>query len=141
MKSTISIRRGEGILRNERGLVLPIALIFLVILSIMGIAAIMTSSSTTAVFGGLRRADEALYYAEAGVEAAKRFIAQTSPNFDQVYANSGQIPGLEGTVTYGSGSYTVILLNTEDDPGYPGPGTPETLEKDGRYVIHAKGVA
>ena len=69
MKSTIRIihiRRGEGILRNERGLVLPIALIFLVILSIMGIAAIMTSTSTTAVFGGLRRADEALYYAEAG---------------------------------------------------------------------------
>jgi len=141
MKSKISIRRGEGILRNQKGLVLPIALIFLVILSIMGIAAIMTSSSTTAVFGGLRRADEALYYAEAGVEAAKRLIAQTSPNFDQVYANSGQIPGLEGTVTYGNGSYTVILLNNEDDPGYPGPGHPANLEKDGRYVIHSKGVA
>jgi hypothetical protein len=145
MKSTIRIRRGEGILRNERGLVLPIALIFLVILSIMGIAAIMTSTSTTAVFGGLRRADEALYYAEAGIEAAKKIIAQTSPNFDQVYLASGRLylPGEDGygKVTYGNGSYTVLLLNNEDDPGYPGPGHPENLEKDGRYVIHSKGVA
>jgi hypothetical protein len=185
MKSTINIRRGEGILRNEaprpkgrsfpvrgflyivplpacrqagtspfplrrdgalagqKGIVLPIALIFLVILSIMGIAAIMTSTSTTAVFGGLRRADEALYYAEAGVEAAKRVIAQTSPNFDQVYANSGQLTGLEGTISYndGKGSYTVVLLNNEDDPGYPGPGHTTNVEKDGRYIIHSKGVA
>jgi hypothetical protein len=141
MKSKISMSRGDGILRNEKGIVLPIALIFLVILSIMGIAAIMTSTSTTAVFGGLRRADEALYYAEAGVEAAKKFIAQTSPNFDQVYANSGQITGLEGTISYGNGSYTVVLLNNEDDPGYPGAGHPENREKDGRYVIHSKGVA
>jgi hypothetical protein len=148
MKSTIRIihiRRGEGILRNERGLVLPIALIFLVILSIMGIAAIMTSTSTTAVFGGLRRADEALYYAEAGIEAAKKIIAQTSPNFDSVYLASGRLylPGEDGygKVTYGNGSYTVLLLNNEDDPGYPGPGHPENLEKDGRYIIHSKGVA
>src|SRR4030043_1152030 len=98
MKSKISIRRGEGILGNEKGLVLPIPLIFLVILSIMGIAAIMTSTSTTAVFGGLRRADEALYYAEAGIEAAKKIIAQTSPNFDSVYLASGRLslPGDEG---------------------------------------------
>lgn len=141
MKSTMITRRGRGILRNQEGLVLPIALVFLVILSIMGIAAIMTSTSTTAVFGGLRRADEALYYAEAGVEAAKKLIAQTSPNFDQVYLNSGQIPGLEGTISYGNGSYTVVLLNNEDDPGYPHPGHTQNLEKDGRYVIHSKGVA
>jgi len=141
MKNTIRIERSEGILRNQMGLVLPIALIFLIILSIMGIAAIMTSTSTTAVFGGLRRADEALYYAEAGVEAAKRAIAETSPNFDHVYAASGQLDGLTGTITYGNGSYTVVLLNNEDDPGYPGPGHPENLERDGRYVIRSTGVA
>ncbi len=141
MKSTISTKRGEGILRNQKGLVLPIALIFLVILSIMGIAAIMTSTSTTGIFGGLRRADEALYYAEAGVEAAKRLIAQASPNFDQVYANSGQMSGLEGTISYGNGSYAVVLLNNEDDPGYPQHTGDLNLEKDGRYIIHSKGVA
>jgi Tfp pilus assembly protein PilX len=145
MKSMISIRRGEGILRNQKGIVLPIALIFLVILSIMGIAAIMTSTSTTAVFGGLRRADEALYYAEAGVEAAKRLIAQTSPNFDTVYADNGRLhlPDEDGNgrVSYGNGYYSVVLLNNEDDPGYPAHNGDPNIERDGRYVIHSTGVA
>ena len=169
MKSKISTRRGEGILRNEasrpkgrsfpvrcflyivplgsalkggacgalsgqKGIILPIALIFLVILSIMGIAAIMTSTSTTAVFGGLRRTDEALYYAEAGVEAAKKIIARTSPNFDQVYARSGLLTGLDSTVTYGNGSYSVRILN---DEGEADPA----LERNGRYIIHSTGRA
>jgi len=141
MTNMFRTKRGEEMLKGQKGLVLPIALIFLVILSIMGIAAIMTSTSTTGVFGGLRRADEALYYAEAGVEAAKRLIAQTSPNFDQVYANSGQISGLGGTISYGNGSYAVTLLNNEDDPGYPQHTGDPNIEKDGRYIIHSKGVA
>jgi hypothetical protein len=128
-----------SLFKPETGVVLPIALIMLIILSIMGIAAIMTSSSTTAMFGGLRRSDEALYNAEAGVEAARRVIAQEVPNFDQVYANEGQLAGLEETISYGNGSYTVKVLNNEDDPGYPpNPGDPN-IEKDGRYIIHSTG--
>jgi len=105
----------------------------------MGIAAIMTATSTTGLFGGLRRADEALYNAEAGIEVAKRIIAQTNPNFDQVYAADGQLTGLEGTKDYGNGSYTVVLLNNEDDPGYPKNAGDPDLEKDGRYIIHSTG--
>jgi len=141
MKSKISIRRGEGILRNQKGLILPIALIFLVILSIMGIAAIMTSTSTTAVFGGLRRTDEALYYAEAGVEAAKKIIARTSPNFDQVYASSGVMTGLEDQVSngraYGNGFYKVRILNDDEELA----GAHPELERNGRYIIHSTGRA
>ena len=141
-----SYAAGQGSLfRPETGLVLPIALIMLVILSIMGIAAIMTSTSTTGMFGGLRRADEALYNAEAGVEAARRVIAQEIPNFDQVYADGGQLSGLEGTVAYppssGSGSYAVVVLNNEDDPGYPQHTGDPNIEKDGRYIIHSTGRA
>jgi len=124
----------RGWIGDRKGMILPIALIFLVVLSIMGIAAIMTATSTTGLFGGLRRADEALYNAEAGVEVAKRIIAQENPNFDQVYANAGQLPGLEGTVSYGNGSYTVLIVNNEDDPGFG-----SDLERDGRYIVHSTG--
>ena len=124
MKSSIRSKRGEGILRNRKGLVLPLALIFLVILSIMGIAAIMTSTSTSALFGGLRRGDEALYYAEAGIEAAKNQIARALPNFDSVYADGGKIPGLPDEEAdgrrYGNGFYKVRLVNDDgDDPDEP----------------------
>jgi hypothetical protein len=134
MKNIFRTKREEGILRNRKGLVLPLALIFLVILSVMGIAAIMTSTSTSALFGGLRRGDEALYYAEAGIEAAKNLIARAVPNFDQVYADSGQIPGLAGTISYGNGSYTVRIVNDEgeEDPA---------LERNGIYIIRSTGRA
>ena len=134
MKNIFRSQRGEGILRNRKGLVLPLALIFLVILSIMGIAAIMTSTSTTALFGGLRRGDEALYYAEAGIEAAKNIIARNIPNFDSVYANSGQLDTLLGTISYGNGSYTVRIVNDEADED-------PALERNGIYIIRSTGRA
>ncbi len=138
MRDWFQTRGRNKFLRNEKGVILPIALIFLVILSIMGIAAIMTSTSTSVMFGGLRRSDDALYNAEAGVEMARRLIAQSNPNFDQVYMDDGVLPGLEGTFTYGNGSYTVKILNNEDDPGY-NTDPALNVEKDGRYVIQAIG--
>jgi hypothetical protein len=119
---------------GQKGLVLPLALIFLVILSIMGIAAIMTSTSTTALFGGLRRGDEALYYAEAGIEAAKNLLARDIPNLDSVYANSGQLDTLPGTITYGNGSYTVRIVNDEGE-------TDPNVETNGIYIIRSTGRA
>jgi hypothetical protein len=123
-----------GALAGQKGLVLPLALIFLVILSIMGIAAIMTSTSTTALFGGLRRGDEALYYAEAGIEAAKNLLARDIPNLDSVYANSGQLDTLPGTITYGNGSYTVRIVNDEGE-------TDPNVETNGIYIIRSTGRA
>jgi hypothetical protein len=118
-------------------MILVIALIFLVVLSLMGIAAIMTSTSTTSIFGGLRRADEALYNAEAGIEAARRIIAQENPNFDQVYADGGKLPGLgniDGVVVCGNGSYQVRVINDESDDGGP------TRENNGIYIIRSTGI-
>jgi len=75
-------------------MILPLSLIFLLVLTLMGIAAIMTSTTTQTMFGGIKRGDQALYLAEAGIDAARRVIAQTNPNFDQVYLSSGVLPGL-----------------------------------------------
>jgi hypothetical protein len=118
-------------------MILVIALIFLVVLSLMGIAAIMTSTSTSSIFGGMRRADEALYNAEAGIEAARRVIAQENPNFDQVYSDGGKLPGLgniDGVVVCGNGSYQVRVINDESDDGGP------TRENNGVYIIRSTGI-
>jgi len=127
------------VLEDRKGMILPLSLIFLLILTLMGIAAVMTSSTGSSIMGGLKRVDEALYLAELGTEEAKKAIAQRNPNFDQVYAANGLIPGLgssdEGKVTRSDGSYYYMrILNNEDDPGYP------SLERDGRYIIHCTAV-
>ena len=126
--------RQRWFLRGQEGMILVIALLFLVVLCLMGIAAIMTSTSTTSIFGGLRRADEALYNAEAGIEAARRIIAQENPNFDQVYADGGKLPGLEGSVKFGNGSYEVKIINDDSDDGGP------YKENNGIYIVRSTGI-
>lgn len=121
-------------IQGERGMVLAVSLLFLLVLGVIATAAMKSASVSTATFRNTRLADEALYYAEAGVERAKLVISTTNPNLDQVYANNGQLSTLAGEIPYGEGTFQVTVQNNEDDPGFS-----QNLERDGRYIISSTG--
>ena len=123
----VSPRSRGRLLRESKGMILPLSLIFLLVLTLMGIAAIMTLTTTHTMFSGIKRGDQALYLAEAGVEAARRIIAQTNPNIQQVLLNNGLLPGLESAVSANLGGMTgsyVVRLVANEDPKFHG------------YIIH-----
>jgi Tfp pilus assembly protein PilX len=64
------VARSRACTRGERGIALPMALIVLVVLSTLAAAVLAVGSSETNISTNHRRTAEALYLAEAGLEAA-----------------------------------------------------------------------
>ncbi len=67
-------KRSFNIIRNEKGIVLLIALMVLVMLSLMGLAAILTSTTDVQIAGNETHSTQALYLAEAGVGEVKSWF-------------------------------------------------------------------
>jgi Tfp pilus assembly protein PilX len=59
----------KGILFREKGFALVLALLVLVILTILGISALMTSTTDIKIAGNVKTATKSLYIAEGGIEA------------------------------------------------------------------------
>jgi len=73
----------EKIITSDKGVALVLGMMLLVILSLMGAAAIMTTSTETKIAANTRKANQAFYSADAGIESARTMISwtdsQTSP--------------------------------------------------------------
>ncbi len=118
---------------NQKGLVLPIALVFLVVLGAMGAAAVVMTRGDLKISGNYKNSETAFYVAEAGIEngrealRAKNAVSGNKFSYsDELADAAGDNLILEGyasgtddeTISAGSlgnGSYTVYLTNDSVD--------------------------
>jgi len=120
----LSLRSVYG---NEKGIVILVALMLLVILSVMGSAAVVFTRTDLKIAANYKNSTVAFNWAEAGVSHAKRALTDNL-NWDALLAASASIcPGLSGC------TYTI-----ENDPNDPGGATTDTnniviVKAEGQY--------
>ena len=68
-----------NIVRNEKGLVLIIALLILLVLTLIGISAISTTTFETNISGNERVGTDAFYASEAGIQIGLNQLPDTKP--------------------------------------------------------------
>ena len=120
--------------RNQKGLVLPIALVFLVVLGMMGAAAVMITGTDIKISGNYKNSETAFYVAEAGIENAREVLRAMnaasgnkksfSDELASVTGSNGVLDGyasgtddvaLISSASLGNSSYTVYLTNDDVD--------------------------
>ena len=69
----------SNILRNEKGLVLIIALLILLVLTLIGISAISTTTFENSISGNERVGTDAFYASEAGIQISLNQLPDTKP--------------------------------------------------------------
>jgi len=92
------------LLKDQRGVVLVVALVMLLVLTLIGISGLATTSSENNISGNQRLYNQAFYAADAGIEAF-RADAPTNFAFLSNPATSGNYFG--GPVTVGGNTYDV----------------------------------
>jgi hypothetical protein len=100
--------------KNEKGIVLVVALIMLTVLILLGTTAIMTSSSELRISANFKAGTEAFYIADAGLERAK--ITLNSVSDINTLLASGTL-SFGSSVSFGGGAYSVVVTNNAGDPG------------------------
>jgi len=61
----------SALILSQKGAILVVCLLLLVVLSLMGVAAIMTTSTETKISANSRKAEQAFFAADAGIENAR----------------------------------------------------------------------
>lgn len=100
------------IIKDESGVALVIALLIMVLLTILGTAAIMTSTTDVKIAANFKKSTNAFYAAEAGIEAGMDLL-QSPGAFD---ANTGW-NSLLTTYIYGDAS-SGTALSTDTNASY-----------------------
>ncbi len=110
----LSLRSAYG---NERGIILAVVLMFLVILGAMGSAGVMRTRAEIKIGGNDKNSKIAFYAAEAGVSHAKHEVGNGdgTNDFDTIHASS---PGtvIVSDPSFSDASYTVTLLASLNSP-------------------------
>jgi len=123
------------ILKNERGMVLVIAMLILVMLTVLGLGAVMITSTELKISGNLKTSTDALYTAEGGMEitegnlktsAVSNFSGSSGTgNNTQIYT-IGQSPRTTimnplnwvDTTWYVNGSLSTLLSTSNADTAW-----------------------
>jgi len=119
---------------NQKGIVLPVALVFLVVLGLMGSAAVVMTRTDMKISGNYKNSEQAFYVAEAGVENAREVLRAMNATSSDKSSYSDELAALTGingvldgytsgtddvplisTTSLGNGSYTVYLTNDSID--------------------------
>ena len=79
----------RNLIITEKGTVLVLCMMLLVILSLMGAAAIMTTSTEVKIAANSRKAEQAFYSADAGIENARMEIAWEADTGDTYESQTG----------------------------------------------------
>ncbi|HUV49429.1 MAG TPA: pilus assembly PilX N-terminal domain-containing protein [Anaerolineae bacterium] len=66
--------------KNEKGMVLPLGLMFLAIIAILGTTAVIVTTTDLKIGSNYRASEEAFYAAEAGIEEARARLRQSAAN-------------------------------------------------------------
>jgi len=128
---TFIIRSSYG---NEKGIVLVVALLFLVVLGAMGAAAVMMTRGDLKISSNYKNSETAFYVAEAGIENGREALRAMNADSGNIFSYSDELAsrvGVNGildgyasgtddeplisTVPLGNGFYTVYLTNDSVD--------------------------
>jgi hypothetical protein len=116
--------------KNEKGMVLPLGLMFLAIIAITGTTAVIVTTTDLKIGSNYRQSVQAFYIAEAGLARAEAELINDLNN-DQDFSNgsyvttSGTIAlayddskfnNLFNDIPFGEGFYTIQLKNYPTDP-------------------------
>lgn len=130
--------------KNEKGMVLPLGLMFLAIIAIMGTTAVIVTTTDLKIGSNYRASVQAFYIAEAGLARAEAELSNDL-NTDQNIGNTtfNQISGSPITITtrsdkfntptdfdnisFGAGAYTIQFKNYAPDPAAPTVYDPTTI--------------
>ena len=82
-------------IRSEHGVAMIIAMMAMLLMSALGMALVMTTTSETLISGNFRNGQEALYAADAGVERAMEDIL-TVPDWNKLLDGSTQSAFVDG---------------------------------------------
>lgn len=116
-------------IKDESGIALVIALLIMVLLTVLGTAAIMTSTTDVKIGANFQRSSSAFYIAEAGLEAGLDFLGDnfnSTDGWDTYLQDPSSDPEGENITsnlvssTVGSGSFNIYTLDdtaTEGDDG------------------------
>jgi hypothetical protein len=103
-------RKGDE-MKNERGFILVLCLMLLLVMTLLGVAGMQTGNFGNMIAGNGLEGQKAFWIAEAGLQDAKDKL-NSSVSVD-VFRN---LTGLSTPVVYGGGTYTIT---TEPDLSYP----------------------
>ncbi len=124
--------RSLAVFRNQRGNALVVALLMLVCLTLLGIAALMTSTVELQISGSDRLAKKAFYGADGGTAMASELLEQ---NIDERNWIASPTPLDRGSVRVVT---TNFYLNRESDTADP---IPSDTNRDAYYPKDAAGDA
>lgn len=128
--------------RDERGVVLVVSMLLLLVLTVIGIAAIGTSNFDILLSSVHRQRQSVFYAAEAGLDHG-RSILNADANTNKITAWTSKLAGatednpvvLLNNVTYGTGyQYTVTLRNNKEAGG-------AATDTDGVVVLRSEATA
>lgn len=135
----------SGILyKNEKGIVLITALLFLMVLTVLGTTAIMISSTDIKIGGNYKLSKQAFYAAEAGINQVINHYRTTPADFDitKTTASSIGLPGTKPTTanlgTDAAFWITNITYDTASPPTWveiKGHGTVINSNADSKIVV------
>lgn len=126
---------------NEKGMVLPLGLMFLAIIAILGTTAVIVTTTDLKIGSNYRASVQAFYNAEAGLARARAELINDLNN-DQDLSNDS-FGAISGTITitpsstdfytifnnisFGAGDYTIQFKNYAPDPDAPTVYDPVTI--------------
>ena len=116
--------------KNEKGMVLPLGLMFLAIISILGTTAVIVTTTDLKIGTNYRTSEQAFYAAEAGIEEARARLKGSST----AYAGDSASPNPLWSVYLSSGSWTP----SSDDPDFNSSYTNtslSSLQTDISYLV------
>jgi Tfp pilus assembly protein PilX len=96
-RSSRDLRWG-GRLRDERGAALIVALMAMLLMTALGLALVLTTTTETMIAGNYSNGQEALYAADAGVEASMQDLL-TVPDWNTILAGSTTSAFIDGSAS------------------------------------------
>lgn len=96
----------KTLVASDKGAILVVCMLILVILSLMGVAAIMTTSTETKISANSRKAEQAFFSADAGIERARMNIDYGDSQSTPPYTNDPGDPF----------AYQVTIMDRVDIP-------------------------
>jgi hypothetical protein len=100
----------KKLIRSDEGMILVVCMMLLVILSLMGVAAIMTTSTETKITANFRKSEQAFFAADSGVEDA-RFRISMADNPGATFTGPTEV------------NYRITVLDRIPTTGLRGDGT------------------
>lgn len=114
-------------IKGESGIALVVALLIMVLITILGTAAIMTSTTDLKISQNFKKSSDSFYAAEAGIEAGMDFLGSNYDSTNGWNDELGDVTIIAAGTSIGPNAfYTVTIL--DDDPEAPaGTANPDGL--------------